>query len=915
MRRPPLAARSAAPAPADGRPRSRGCRVDESKGPLDDAYGYATRPIPARSDRAGRGLTTTARLSVVFKNRSHRGSNRLGPLYVVRLSVPFWSLAAAGQAWAEVGERGHSVLEELWRELGDAQALVRDPLVQHYAIYVLGAILLLWLVGRVRRLLGEGWGIRGAGAPSRSENVRGAKRAARRGDYVQAGRFYEAAEEWEAAAEAYEKGRALGEAANIWERLNQSAKAARLYEQANESLKAAELYARLGSYTKAASLYQKGGQDIRAAEAYERSGEAAAAAALYAKHELFDRAGDLLAKLGETARAAELFELGLRRLAVRGLDMRPETVRARQDLARRCGELYAKAGQPAKAAAVLREQGLEVDAAEYYCRAGDWETGLDLFLRHRQYDQAIAACESLGAGDRLHIVRGERLAADGEEHDAAREFEAGKAWWRAAEMYERSREYGKAAEMYVLHGDDERAAEMHAAAGQPALAAAALERLGRPKDAARFYQEAGAVQEAGRALQAAGDNFGAGSLLVEAGATDEAIALLQQVGPESERYLDATVVLGDLFVQRRLYGPAKEKFEKATTLRPIGPDFIHPTYQLAVIHEQEGDLKAALSLFEKVMAEQMAYRDVQARVVNLRERMAQTTQVMPSAEVTQVVPPPTRRYRVIKELGRGGMGIVYLAEDTILRRPVAYKVLPDAIREDQKALDYFLREARIAASLQHQNIVTIYDAGQSADEVYIAMEFVEGRSLQQILDATSTLSLPRGLGVFRQACLGLGHAHQHNVVHRDIKPANMMITPAGVVKLMDFGLAAVVSGAMAKVTSVRGTPFYMAPEQILGEDISALADQYALGCTLYHIITGRPPFVEGDILYHHLHTSPISARERNPQVPVWLDAIILKSMMKDRTQRFPSVTVLLQELDRCLGSVRGSGPQAGHVSR
>ena len=898
--------------------------MDESKGPLDPAYGYTARPIPAESDRAGCGLTATARLSVVFKSRSRCGSNRLGPLWVVRLSVSAWSLGAAGQAWAEVGERGRSVLEELWRQLGDAQALVRDPLVQHYALYVLGVILLLLLVSRVRRLLGEGWGIRGAGAPSRSENVREAKRAARRGDYVQAGRFYEAAEEWEAAAETYEKGRALGEAANIWERLNQSVKAARLYEQANEPLKAAELYARLGSYTKAAGLYQKGGQDIRAAEAYERSGEAAAAAALYAKHELFDRAGDLLAKLGETARAAELFELGLRRLAVRGLDMRPETARARQDLARRCGELYAKVGQPAKAAAVLREQGLEVDAAEYYCRAGDWETGLDLFLRHRQYDQAIAACESLGAGDRLHFVRGERLAADGEERDAAREFEAGKAWWRAAEMYERSREYAKAAEMYVLHGDDERAAEMHAAAGQPALAAAALERLGKPKDAARFYREAGALQEAGRALQAAGDNFGAGSLLVEAGATDEAIALLQQVGPESERYLDATVMLGDLFVERRLYGPAREKFERATTLRPIAPDFIHPTYQLAVIHEQEGDLKTALSLLEKVMAEQIAYRDVQARVVNLRERMAQTaqatpsaavTQVLPGAETTQAVTPPIRRYRAIKELGRGGMGIVYLAEDTILRRPVAYKVLPDAIREDQKALEYFLREARIAASLQHQNIVIIYDAGQSADEVYIAMEFVEGRSLQQILDATSTLSLPRGLGVFRQACLGLGHAHQHNVVHRDIKPANIMITPAGVVKLMDFGLAAVVSGAMAKVTSVRGTPFYMAPEQILGEDISALADQYALGCTLYHVITGRPPFVEGDILYHHLHTSPVSARERNPQVPVWLDAIILKSMMKDRTKRFPSVAVMLQELDRCLGSVRGGGPQAGHVSR
>jgi tetratricopeptide (TPR) repeat protein len=705
--------------------------------------------------------------------------------------------------------------------------------------------------------------------------------------------------------------------------LNQAAKAARLYEQANELLKAAELYVRVGNYAIAAGLFQKSGQGIKAAEAYERAGDMERAAELYAKNEAFDRAGEILCKMGQHVRAAELFERTLPRLVVRGAERKPETVRARQALARRCGELYVQGGQPAKAAAVLRAHGMEIEAAECYCQAGDRETGLDLFLRHQQYDRAIAICQAHGAEERLHLMQGERLMAHGRERDAAQEFEAAGAWWRAAEVYERVEECAKAAEMYALHGDHERAAEMHAAAGQPTLAAAALERAGKQKEAAHYYQQAGALQEAVRVLQGAGDFFGAGSLLVEAQALDEAIGLLQQVRPESERYLDATIMLGDLFLQRQLYGLAKEKFEKATALKPIAPDFIHPTYQLAVIHEQEGDLKTALSLFEKVMAEQMTYRDVQARVMTLRERIAQTALIMPSATATQVLPDagatqfattPTRRYRVMKELGRGGMGIVYLAEDTILRRPVAYKVLPDAIREDRKALEYFLREARIAASLQHQNIVTIYDAGQSADEVYIAMEFVEGRSLQQILDATPPLPLPRGLGVFRQACLGLTHAHQHNVVHRDIKPANMMITPAGVVKLMDFGLAAVVSEAMAKVTSVRGTPFYMAPEQILGEDISALADQYALGCTLYHIVTGRPPFVEGDILYHHLHSSPISARERNPQVPVWLDAIMLKSMMKDRARRFPSVAALLQELDRCLGSVRGGG-QAGHVSR
>ena len=117
---------------------------------------------------------------------------------------------------------------------------------------------------------------------------------------------------------------------------------------------------------------------------------------------------------------------------------------------------------------------------------------------------------------------------------------------------------------------------------------------------------------------------------------------------------------------------------------------------------------------------------------------------------------------------------------------------------------------------------------------------------------------------------------------------------------MDFGLAAVVSHASAKVTSVRGTPFYMAPEQITGEAISALSDQYALGCTLYHMVAGRPPFVEGDVLYHHIHTEPASPRQWNPKIPVWLDAIILRTMVKLPAKRFPSVEVLLREFEQCL---------------
>jgi serine/threonine protein kinase len=373
------------------------------------------------------------------------------------------------------------------------------------------------------------------------------------------------------------------------------------------------------------------------------------------------------------------------------------------------------------------------------------------------------------------------------------------------------------------------------------------------------------------------------------------------LGPESERYLEASVLLGDLFLERNLDGPAREKYERAVALRPSGPESVYPTYQLAQLQERQGNLQEALRLYEKVVAEQLDYRDVQERVAGLCERLAATTQVLSGRDAVpataQITP---ARYRIIAEVGRGGMGIVYQAEDIVLQRPVAYKVLPDAVREDPKALEDFLREARIAASLHHPNIVTIFDAGQEADAVYIAMEYVEGRSLQDILNDPTPLSLLRAIEIFQQACRSLIHAHRKRIVHRDVKPANIMVTRDGTVKLMDFGLAAVVSHASAKVTSVRGTPFYMAPEQITGEAISAFSDQYSLGCTFYHMVSGRPPFVEGDVLYHHIHSEPASPRQWNPKIPVWLDAIILRTMVKAPARRFSSVEVLLQEVERCL---------------
>jgi tetratricopeptide (TPR) repeat protein len=807
-----------------------------------------------------------------------------------------WAQATSSESPAAPGEGAKDPLAQ-------GQRWLEDAIAHPYAVPVALGLVAAWLFWLVPR-----WLRRGApaapGAPTRGR----ARRLVRQGAYLEAGRLYEQLADWDAAADAYERGRAFVDAGRVWEHQNQPAKAARLYEQANEFLKAGEMHARAGNHLRASTLFQKGGLDVRAAEAAERAGDLERAASLYVKFDAFDRAGELRFRMREYAPAAELLERALGRL--RRVPQESAVSNAdRHTLARRCAEAHVKAGQLARAGAVLREYGLEVEAAEHFCRAGEWDVGLMLFVRHQRFDQAIRLCQEMGRDAEVHIVCGEQRLAEGREAAAAVEFETGGLWWRAGEMYQRSQEYAKAAAMYAKHGDDERAAEMFVAAGDPKQAAMALERLGKRPEAAQYYQQAGEHRQAARLLQDVGDYFDAAKQLLAIGAADEGMALLQQVAPESERYLEATILLGDLFVERNLDGPAREKYERAVSQRPVGPDLVYPTYQLARIHERQGNIQEALRLYERVVAEQFDYRDVQQRIADVWERLAGATQVMPAREPAGISPqmaPP--RYRIIREVGRGGMGIVYQAEDDILQRPVAYKVLPNAVRDDARALEDFLREARIAAALHHPNIVTIFDAGQTADAVYIAMEYVEGRSLQDILDEVRILPLPRALDVFRQACRSLVHAHHQQIVHRDVKPANIMVSSTGAVKLMDFGLAAVVSHASAKVSAVRGTPYYMAPEQIAGDPVSAAADQYALGCTFYHMVSGRPPFVDGDVLYHHIHSEPTSPRHWNPTIPVWLDAIILRTMVKVPSKRFPSVEVLLREVERNL-----AGPEATQV--
>ncbi len=259
------------------------------------------------------------------------------------------------------------------------------------------------------------------------------------------------------------------------------------------------------------------------------------------------------------------------------------------------------------------------------------------------------------------------------------------------------------------------------------------------------------------------------------------------------------------------------------------------------------------------------------------------------------------RYRLLAELGQGGMGTVYSAHDNVLDRQVAVKVLTDA-GLGQQARARLLAEAKAAARLNHPNIVSVYDAGEAGGVPYVVMELVEGQSLHE----QPVRDLDEILFIARQIAAALEHAHGQGIVHRDLKPENVSVSRgarAGTVdrvKLMDFGLAHSLSSRAAVEGGLLGTIFYLAPEQALGQQVDGRVDLYALGVMLYEMVTGRLPFAGDDpltVLSQHLHASVVPPRTLRPDVPPALEAIILRLLAKEPGDRYPSAADLLAALE------------------
>src|SRR6266480_7175080 len=266
------------------------------------------------------------------------------------------------------------------------------------------------------------------------------------------------------------------------------------------------------------------------------------------------------------------------------------------------------------------------------------------------------------------------------------------------------------------------------------------------------------------------------------------------------------------------------------------------------------------------------------------------------------------KYQIIELVGEGAMGVVYRAKDSVLDRTVAIKVMNESIARQEDLRKRFLHEAQAAASLQHPNVVCIYDLGEVDGHLFIAMEFVQGVDLEKLIELGEPLSLQARLDIVIDVLTGLTFAHKRGIVHRDIKPANIRVAEDGRAKIMDFGVAHLASSSMTRTGSFLGTPGYMAPEQITEGSTTPATDIFAVGGVLYQLLTQMKPFdapTLQNLFFKIITEKPRPVSELMPGLPPALDRIVQKAMAKEPSGRYSSALDMANDLSAVRAQLSG----------
>lgn len=761
------------------------------------------------------------------------------------------------------------------------------------------------------------------------EALKDIKKRLKEDDFLGAGEIAYRVGAYEDAADFYIQAKDMLRAAEAYNKAGQRKEAIMYFKRAGHHARAAELLENSGQYRLAANEFLHAGDSHRAAKLFHKGKDYRRAADLYAEMEQWREAGEAYERMNlreETAQAYQRYfqqELQLVRGQAKKLQREP------REKARTAASIYHQQGEHDKAAKLLTEAGFIMDAAGLLTKLGRVEEAASLYVNAKKPEEAAKLYAAQGDHVKAALYQGEAALMQGRNGEAAGFFAKAGEHMRAGDLLVEVGEHAQAAKMYEAARDFRYAGEQYAAAGDIAEAARCYEESGDYHRAGDCYHRLGDVDGQIRALQRLRSFFRLGKLLMEHGRNNEALTELQKVERVDPNFAEANELQGDIMLKKGKVDVAFNKFKLATSEEEPNSDNVGVFYKMATCLEQVEQLEAAARLYERVLSVDYYYKDAQGRFDAIQDDLHGQFggQPLPSKSMSRIRRPSSNgsriaissasristsrrrtrttqplvetgdmRYEIIDEIARGGMGIVFRARDTVLNRVVAFKILSENLKNNPTAVKYFLREARAAASLSHQNIVTVYDAGEQDDEYYMAMELVHGETLKSLVTRSGPFHEKLIRFILVHTCRGLAYAHSQGIVHRDIKSGNMMLTRDKTLKLMDFGLAKFIEEYQSQHTKAIGTPFYMSPEQILGKGLDHRSDLYSLGVTLFECATGTVPFYKGELSYHHLHSEPSSPRSLNPNLSETLDEIILKLLQKDPNNRFQSANDVLKAL-------------------
>ncbi len=743
-----------------------------------------------------------------------------------------------------------------------------------------------------------------------------ARKLARKKQHDRAADLYMSLHEDTMAAKTLEKGGLLAKAGQIYEKMGKVDKAIELYEKAGEHSWHADALMRQEKYAQAAEVFRKAGKPILAAEAYEKAQMHTEAARLFeeAGHTLF--AAMHFEKAGNLDKAAVYYDRAFVE-TTSSKEMNVANIEKYNQYSIKAGQYYRETGQYPKAVECYARVKAYLEAAECALLAGDKTRAAELFESGKLYEKSAEIFRELGNTRRAAELMSDKYFADGNYVGAADMLMESGDFIKAAELYNGAGEFGKAGDCYMRQREYYDAAAMFEKAGEDLKAAQAYEKNGDFKIAAEIYMNLGDVEKASSMVESAGEYFAAAEMYRKANLPAKEFSSLQKVRQGDPGYLNACGRMADILREQGKLDVAEQKYVIAIGQSEPDEENIGYFYGLGTIYESDGKFKEALGMYKKIQLVDIAYKDVEERAKRCEAQVSvAATQAAasragisrpgnsgaaPGVTASAAVQPSgtghpasatsdsAKRYTILQEIGRVGMGVVYKAMDNTLSRTIAIKLLPKSISENPKAIMRFSAEARSAAQLNNQNIVTLYDFQQAGGRSFITMEYVEGVTLKKLQTMVERLPLNKTLKIIYQCCQGLDYAHKKGIIHRDIKPSNIMISKQNIVKIMDFGLAkSPGEETLTDAGSISGTIMYMSPEQLQGKKLTPATDIYSLGLVLYELAAGKHPFSEGDAAYHHIHTQPAPPIQLRPEIPGKLNEIILKCLDKEPSRRYES---------------------------